>query len=115
MTGLQKTFIQNLRQERDRAGLTQEKVAEKAGIAHKYYNGIELGYRLPSFETIERLAKALRISAYRLFLDTQNIGDMPQTALIDQYNELLAELQGDHLSDVRTLFFKKLKQKKSNT
>jgi transcriptional regulator with XRE-family HTH domain len=56
MAGLQQTFIQNLRLERDRAGLTQEKVAEQAGIAHKYYNGIELGYRLPSFETIERIA-----------------------------------------------------------
>jgi transcriptional regulator with XRE-family HTH domain len=77
------------------------------------YNSIELGYRLPSFETIEKIAKALRISAYRLFLDTQNVGEIPQIALIDQYNDFLAELEPDHLSNARTLFFKKLKAKKT--
>jgi transcriptional regulator with XRE-family HTH domain len=115
MTALQKTFIRNVRKERKRAGFTQEKMAEEAGIAHKYYNGIELGYRLPSFETIENIAKALRISAYRLFLDADTGKEMPQTTLIDRYNELLEGLQRDHLSDAKTIFFKKEKRNKSST
>lgn len=113
MTPLQKSFIRNLRQERGRAGFTQEKLAEEARIAHKFYNGIELGYRLPSFETIEKLAKALRISAYRLFLEAESVKEMPQTTLIDRYNELLEGLQRDHLSDAKTLFFKKGKRNRA--
>ena len=86
-------------------------MAEEAKIAHKFYNGIELGYRLPSFETIEKISKALRISAYRLFLDTESVGELPQTALVDRYNEFLEGLQGDHLSNAKALFFKKVRGK----
>lgn len=115
MTALQKTFIKNLRNERKRAGFTQERMAEEAKIAHKFYNGIELGYRLPSFETIENLAKALRVSAYRLFLDAESLDNLPQTALIDSYNQLLEGLHGNHLSQAKTLFFRKSKPKRTST
>ena len=37
---------------------------------------------------------------------------MPQTALIDSYNELLQNLQRKQLSEAKALFFKKPKKRK---
>jgi hypothetical protein len=61
-------------------------------------------------ETIEKLAKALRISTYRLFLDVETVDEMPQTALIEQYNELLQRLQREQLSEAKLLFLEKGKR-----
>ena len=52
-------FGSNLRSERERKKLTQEKLAEKADLDPSYLSGIERGVRNPSILSVVRIAKAL--------------------------------------------------------
>jgi transcriptional regulator with XRE-family HTH domain len=108
MVKLQQTFIKNLRQEREAAKLTQEKLAEKTGISHKYLNAIELGYKFPSIQTIENLAKALEIAPFRLFVSTEQEQRIPPADLLGKYNRFLGERQKDELSKARKEFLDRL-------
>ena len=56
----------NLRFYRTEAGLSQEKLAELAGLHRTYISAIERGRRNISIENIENIANALNIDAYRL-------------------------------------------------
>jgi transcriptional regulator with XRE-family HTH domain len=47
--------------------MTQESLAEKAGISPEYISRIERGNTSPSFETISRVAEALRVRVKTLF------------------------------------------------
>jgi transcriptional regulator with XRE-family HTH domain len=57
----------NIRDLRKRAGWTQEKLAEKAGISVPFMTQIELARKTASLEVIENIAKALNVSYERLF------------------------------------------------
>ena len=53
-----------------RDGLTQEKLAEKAGLDYKYYQRFELGMTsAPSLATLEGLGRALRVKPWLLLCD----------------------------------------------
>lgn len=43
-------------------------LADLCGTSGNYIGEIEMGRRIPSFEKIEKIASALRIGAYQLFL-----------------------------------------------
>lgn len=51
-----------LRSARKQAGLSQEKLALKAGVDRTYVGGIERGERNPSILNLARLANAIGIS-----------------------------------------------------
>ncbi len=57
---------QNVRQRREDRDLTQEKLAEKAGLDPTYISGIERGLRNPGIRNVARLAKALGLTTARL-------------------------------------------------
>ncbi len=50
-----------IQKHRQKAGLTQEQLAEKTGTSQKHLSRIELGYHLPNFEIVIALAKALDV------------------------------------------------------
>ena len=108
MTKLQVIFIKNLKKQRENSGLTQEQVAERSGIAHKYFGAIELGYKFPSLQVLEKLAETLGIPAYRLFVDAPQIQGMPSTELLDRYNDFLAERYPRGLAEAKSEFLKNL-------
>ena len=57
-------------------------LAELCDMGGNYISQIEMGRRLPSFETIEKIAKALKIPPSHLFIDenaTEIVEDMPLT------------------------------------
>lgn len=56
----------NVRQQRDAHGLTQEKLAERAGLDPTYIIGIERGLRNPGIVNVARLAKALGLTTSAL-------------------------------------------------
>ena len=66
-------FAANLKENRRKKGLTQEKLAEKADISLRYIAMMELGKSFPSGEMVEKLAKALDINAYQLFNPTATL------------------------------------------
>ncbi len=57
---------QNVRRRREARELTQEKLAEKAGLDPTYISGIERGLRNPGIKNVARLAKALGFSTAEL-------------------------------------------------
>jgi ribosome-binding protein aMBF1 (putative translation factor) len=52
-----------LRDARERAGLTQLELAEKAGINANYYAVVERGEKNISYEKLERILKVLNIKS----------------------------------------------------
>ncbi len=53
----------NLRQAREKEGLTQEKLAERANLDPTYISGIERGVRNPSVLSLIRVSEALGFTA----------------------------------------------------
>jgi len=51
---------------REKAGLTQEKLAEKSGISLDYLGKIEVNINKPGIKTILKLANGLKIEPYLL-------------------------------------------------
>jgi transcriptional regulator with XRE-family HTH domain len=52
-------FGKRMREIRMKRGLSQQAVAERAGIAQTHVSDIELGFKLPNLLTVVRLAIAL--------------------------------------------------------
>ena len=64
--GILAALGRNVRQRREARALTQEKLAEKAGLDPTYISGIERGLRNPGIKNVARLAKALGFSTAEL-------------------------------------------------
>jgi transcriptional regulator with XRE-family HTH domain len=62
-------FGLSVRRQREAKKLTQEALAEKAGLHPTYVSGIERGVRNPSLLIIARLAKGLSVSTGKLMED----------------------------------------------
>ena len=71
MARVREIFADNLRKNRNKYGLSQEKLAERAGISTHYVAMIELARNFPKSEIIECLANALNIEVHELFLVTR--------------------------------------------
>ncbi len=73
MKGKAKTYKINLnlgktvRRLRKRQKISQEKLAEKAGIHRTYMGKIERGESNPPVQTVNKIAKALKVSLSELF------------------------------------------------
>jgi len=66
-----KSFGARVRVWRDRLGISQEKLAELAGLHRTYISDVERGARNISLNSINKLAAALKVSAATLLLDTE--------------------------------------------
>ncbi len=64
-----KVFGTNLRSVRNQKGISQEKLAEISGLHRTYISDIERFQRSISLENIQRIADALGIETYKLFID----------------------------------------------
>ena len=58
----------NIRLERVKRGISQEILADMAGIARSTRGIIERGEQSPSLQTVAKVANALQIDMYKLFL-----------------------------------------------
>jgi transcriptional regulator with XRE-family HTH domain len=56
----------NLREARERLGLTQEEVAHRSGVHATEVSRMEAGKRDPQISTLERLAKAVEVTPGQL-------------------------------------------------
>ena len=64
-----KVFSRNVKKYRLQNGLSQELLAEKSGLHRTYISAIECGRRSIALENIQRIANALDIETYRLFVE----------------------------------------------
>ena len=103
---LQARVIDNIRSLRKKAGLSQEKLADKADISRQMMNDIEGRKRWLTKGTLVKLANALRVDVYELFIPnaqeneiTKDIYDVITKKLITQVkeavNKALEELQNN--------------------
>ena len=63
-----KIFGANVKRYRQAMGISQEAFAEKCGLHRTYISAIECYRRSISLENIQRIADALEIETYKLFL-----------------------------------------------
>lgn len=66
MTDIRATFGKHLRKLREEQDLTQEELADKAGMHFTYIGQIERGLRNPSLVNLHKLAKALKVDSGKL-------------------------------------------------
>ena len=86
---LRAVFTENLKFYRKKAGLSQQQLAERCGMATNYLSEIEREQKFPSVETIERLSSELKVPPYILFYDA--------TTAID--SELMLKRRNEEFSE----------------
>ena len=62
-------FGSNVRKYRTQKHLSQERFAELCGLHRTYISAIECGKRSISLDNIQKIAEALEIETYLLFID----------------------------------------------
>ena len=72
MAQLRDVFAKNLKKKRRSCGLSQAALAEKVNVSTHHIAMIELTRNFPTSELIERIADALGIEYFELFIDKTN-------------------------------------------
>jgi transcriptional regulator with XRE-family HTH domain len=89
MTSIREVLAANLRENRRKLGLTQEKLAEQADVSTHYIAMIETCKKYPKPEMLERLAKALNLEPHQLF----SVPASPEEALERLHQTIVADMQ----------------------
>ena len=87
-----------IRERRKALGLTQEKLAERAGLSVNFLAQLEISYKMPSLRTLVLLASALEADISDLFPASRH------EKWYDEVDNLLRSLQDMKESDVRFIF-----------
>ena len=74
-------------------GLTQDALSEKVEINPKYLSNIERGKENPTLDTLLRLAHALKVEPWEMFMVEEDILD--KKALREKLNRLLDQAKGE--------------------
>jgi transcriptional regulator with XRE-family HTH domain len=94
---MMKVFAFNMKNYRKKKRLSQMKLAELLDTSTSYIGEIEINSRIPSMDMVERIAKALTVEPFRLFVDNSNrSGGEPPSA--DDYLECLTTLERQDLT-----------------
>lgn len=101
---LQAVFIMNLKKERGRLGISQLVLAERAQLSPGYIGEIESGRKFPSIDNVERLARALEVPPYRLYMSNRDLEELfspegkpgwARAALVRWAAEMLEKYEGE--------------------
>jgi transcriptional regulator with XRE-family HTH domain len=103
---LREVFIQNLKAYRKEEKISQMKLAERCNTAPGYIGEIEMGRRFPSLELIEKIASALHIKPYLLFIDKSDMSIEHKT---NDTREFLEELPNRVRTDITARLFNSLR------
>jgi len=82
-------FIKNLKEYRKKCGYTQAQLAEKVKVTPNYIGMLEMGRNFPTTDLIERIAKALNIEMYELFVESLS----PAKELEKLRNDIMLEIK----------------------
>lgn len=72
---IKEIFSMNLKKYRNELGLSQEKFAEKSKLHRTYISAIESKRRSISLDNIQKIADALEIETYKLFINDNSYSD----------------------------------------
>jgi len=88
MEGIREILAQNMKAQRQKLGITQAELAERANISSNFIGIIEQKRKFPAPEMLDRIATALEIETSELFVTSMS----PQAELKKLHKEILAEL-----------------------
>jgi transcriptional regulator with XRE-family HTH domain len=104
MARLGAILAKNLKGNRRKRGLTQAALAEKVNVSTHHIGMIELSRSYPTLELVERIADALDIEIYELFLEPHSTNEELERLRQDIRNDtklLLDEFLGKALAGGR--------------
>ena len=88
MAKIREILAQNIKFHRQKLGITQPELAERANISTNFIGMIEQKRKFPAPEMLDRIATALEIDTFELFTTSAS----PQAELKKLHKEILADL-----------------------
>lgn len=73
-----RVFSHNLKKYRKRLGISQEAFADMAGLHRTYISAVECGKRSIALDNVQKIADALGIETYLLFIEDENERDFKE-------------------------------------
>jgi transcriptional regulator with XRE-family HTH domain len=95
INSLRKALSLNIKKQRAILGISQEKLAEKAGISANMVNDIEGCRTWVSDKTLINIAKSLEIEVYRLLLPAPALSKAVNTGLAFEITDELLHIKKD--------------------
>ena len=95
MADLKEILAKNLKKHRQRLGITQPELAERAGLSTHYLGMIEIARNFPTADVLERLASALEIKPNELF----SVSDSPEIAM-EQLQQTIIDMIDKRLDNL---------------
>jgi len=89
MTSIRDILANNLKENRKRCGFSQAKLAEEADTSTQYIAMIEISRKFPTPEMLDRLAEALGIETYELFV----VKPSPEDAMNRLHDTLVRNIE----------------------
>lgn len=110
VTNTLKILSDNIRQQRAALAITQEQLAELAGLSHNYVARIELGLKQPSIATLTALAGALDVEVADLFTqDRLHAEPIVRTHYLEAAMADLSPVDRDLVMKVLTMLVRRLR------
>jgi transcriptional regulator with XRE-family HTH domain len=103
MENIREILAANIKENRRKKGLTQEKLAEMADMSLNYLAILELARKFPSGEMLERLSEVLEIEPHELFLvesSPKNELELLRREIKDDINNAFGERLEQAIADV---------------
>ncbi|HET7626675.1 MAG TPA: helix-turn-helix transcriptional regulator [Verrucomicrobiae bacterium] len=75
-----KKIIQLLKEERERRGLSKYALAQESGLSQQAIGYMEKGHRIPSLETVLRVAKAMNVDLGKIITKVGKENSKPRAA-----------------------------------
>jgi len=88
MVKIREILAQNMKKYRQKLGITQPELAERAGISTNFIGMIEQKRKFPAPEMLDRIATALEVETIELFTTSAS----PQAELRKLHMEILSDL-----------------------
>jgi transcriptional regulator with XRE-family HTH domain len=95
---MMKVFVFNMKKYRKKRKLSQMKLAEILNTSTSYVGEIEINSKVPSMEMVERIAKALKVEPFRLFLDDTDRSGRDTLTADNYYLECLSATERQNLT-----------------
>ena len=107
---LLQVLAQNVKMRRSVLAITQEQLAELAGLSHNYVARIELGMRQPSIATLAALADALDTDVAALFArESPREESIVRTHYVDAVIAALNPEDRDLVTEMLTILVRRLR------
>lgn len=90
----------NIRKYRKLSGMTQDELAEKAGLSTNYLGSIERGEKTPSLETFIEITNAIGISADYLLCDVLEKGYQVKASILAEKIDKVSPAKQNNIFEV---------------